>query len=395
MKKKYMVHGISRAASWVFTFSLKMALKVFVIPSKYNCVYSRKDVLRSLMYLSLKSEYAEGGLEILERRLRCHYRYGKVPDADTFLYRLKKMRRSEALAMLHQLNGEVVSMAKRKGAFRRKAVTAIDLTFIPYYGKPTPYVVQGQYKLGTTWFHCYAAIRIVERGRRYVIKSRLVKLLELSEKDKIVEELVTEARRQGVHIRLLLLDKGFYSHEVIETLKALRVKFLIAAPKNSRVKAAILDYFRTGKRRVRKFHLKKGGETVNFNLTIHRLRRTKKGLRNILELYGAFATNLGFKNAVRAWQTLPRDYRRRWGIETGFRVEKGFRAKTTSKNETVREIYHQYAIALENLWTLHNMKEAKRRNLPLDQMKRPLVKVKEFTLDFIFCTLTSYNLKPG
>ena len=395
MKKKYMVHGISRAASWVFTFSLKMALKVFVIPSKYNCVYSRKDVLRSLTYLSLKSEYAEGGLEILERRLRCHYRYGKVPDADTFLYRLKKMRRSEALAMLHQLNGEVVSMAKRKGAFRRKAVTAIDLTFIPYYGKPTPYVVQGQYKLGTTWFHCYAAIRIVERGRRYVIKSRLVKPLELSEKDKIVEELVTEARRQGVHIRLLLLDKGFYSHEVIETLKARRVKFLIAAPKNSRVKAAILDYFRTGKRQVRKFHLKKGGETVNFNLTIHRLRRTKKGLRNILELYGAFATNLGFKNAVRAWQTLPRDYRRRWGIETGFRVEKGFRAKTTSKNETVREIYHQYAIALENLWTLHNMKEAKRRNLPLDQMKRPLVKVKEFTLDFIFCTLTSYNLKPG
>jgi len=80
------------------------------------------------------------------------------------------------------------------------------------------------------------------------------------------------------------------------------------------VKEAILDYYRTGTGQVRRFNLKKGGETVNFNLTVHRLRKNKKGLSNILELYCAFATNLGFKNAVRAWQTLPRDYRRRWGI---------------------------------------------------------------------------------
>jgi len=188
-----------------------------VVPTRYNCVYSGRDVLWSLTYLSLEAEYDEGGLEILERCLRCQRILGKVPDADTFLYRLKKMSRGDALSMLQKLNENVLFMARRKGAFLSKAVTAIDLTYIPYYGKPTPYVVQGQYKLGTTWFHCYAAIRIVENGRRYVIKSRLVKPLELCEKTKIVEELVTEARRQGVYIRLLLLDKGFYSSEVIET----------------------------------------------------------------------------------------------------------------------------------------------------------------------------------
>jgi len=389
-----MVHGISRAALWVFSFSLKMALKVFMIPTRYNCVYSRKDVLSSLTYLSLEVEYAEGGLEILERRLSRHYKLGKVPSADTFLYRLKKMSRRDALSMLQELNESVLCMAKRKGAFRRKAVAAIDLTYIPYYGKPTPYVVQGQYKLGTSWFHCYAAIRLVEEGRRYAIKSRLVKPLELCEKDRIVEELVLEAKRQGVHIRLLLLDKGFYFHEVIKTLKALGVKFLIPAPKNSRVKEAILDYFRTGKAQVKRFNLKKGGETVNFNLTVHRLRKSKKELRNILELYGAFATNLGTEKALNAWSQIPEDYRRRWGIETGFRVGKDFRAKTTSRNETVREIYHQYAIVLENLWTLHNMGEAKRRKIPFDQTKRPPVKAKDFTIDFGYFILTGYSSKP-
>lgn len=96
---------------------------------------------------------------------------------------------------------------------------------------------------------------MVEKGRRYVIKSRSVTSLQLFQKAKIVEELVEEAKRQEAHMRLLLLDKGFYSHEVIKALKALRVKFLIAVPQNSRAKEEILDYFRTGKRQVRGFSL--------------------------------------------------------------------------------------------------------------------------------------------
>jgi len=389
-----MVHGVSRAALWVFTFSLRLALKIFVIPTRYNCVYSASDILWSLTYISLESEYAEGGLDILRRRLHLHYRHGKVSDSDTLLYRLKQVSRRDARRMLQRLNENVLSMAKRKGAFIKRAVAAIDLTFIPYYGKPTPYVVQGKYKLGTCWFHCYAAIRLVERGRRYVIKSRLVTPLDLSEKAQIVEELVTEARHQGLHVRLLLLDKGFYSHEVIKTLKAMEVKFIIAAPKNNRVKEAILDYIRTAKGQVRRFNMKKGGETVNFNLTIHRLRKKKKNMKNILELYGAFATNMGYKKAMKSWQKLPQDYRKRWGIETGFRVEKGFRAKTTSPDETIREIYHQYAVVLENLWTFHNVREAKRKRIPLGQMRRPIVKVKEFSTDFRYFILTNSCIDP-
>ena len=389
-----MVHGIGRAALWVFSFSLRLALKTFVIRTRYNCVYSASDILWPLTYLSLESEYAEGGLDILRRRLHRHYRHGKVPNSDTLLYRLKKVSRRDAQRMLQRLNENVLSMAKGKGAFLKRAVAAIDLTFIPYYGKPTPYVVHGKYKLGTCWFHCYAAIRLVERGRRYVIKSRLVTPLDLSEKAQIVEELVMEARRQGLQIRLLLLDKGFYSYEVIKTLKAMEVKFIIAAPKNNRVKEAILDYIRTAKGQVWRFNMKKGGETVNFNLSIHRLKKKKKNMKNILELYGAFATNMAYKKAMRTWQTIPGDYRRRWGIETGFRVEKGFRAETTSPDETVREIYHQYAVVLENFWTFHNVREAKRRRIPLCQMVRPIVKVKEFSTDFRYFIITNSSIEP-
>lgn len=394
MKQRHTVHGISRATLWVFTFSLNLALSHFHVPTRYNCVYTGRDIVKSLTYLSLETEYAEGGLDILRKRLRRRGRPGKVPSADTFLLRLKKLARQDALTMLQEMNGEALARAKAKGAFRRKAVAAVDLTMIPYYGRPSRYVVQGKYKLGTNRFHCYAAFRLVERGRRYVIKSRLVTPLELSEKSRIVEELIAEAKRRGVRIRLLLLDKGFYSGEVVKKLKSMGVKFLVAVPRNSRVKEAIMDYYRTGEGRVRRFALEKGGERVEFNLTVHRLRRTKKGLRNILELYGAFATNLGPGKALEAWRWIPEEYRRRWGVETGFRVEKGFRAKTTSTSEEIREVYHQYAVVLENLWTLHNMGEARRRGLPLDQMKRPLVKVKELNADFVHFLLSASGPGP-
>ncbi|MDR2204449.1 MAG: hypothetical protein LBE76_09225 [Nitrososphaerota archaeon] len=95
-------------------------------------------------------------------------------------------------------------------------------------------------------------------------------------------------------------------------------------------------------------------------MTIHRFKKRKRKVRNILELYGAFATNLGFKKSVRVWSKLPEVYRRRWGIETGYRVDKGFRALTISKNEKLRFVYYEYMVFLENLWVLYDFCAVKR-----------------------------------
>jgi hypothetical protein len=60
----------------------------------------------------------------------------------------------------------------------------------------------------------------------------------------------------------------------------------------------------------------------------------------------------------------------------------------------LREVYHQYAVVLENLWALHKMGEAKRRGLPLNRLRRPLVNVREFSLDFGYFVLSAYGLEP-
>jgi hypothetical protein len=390
---------------WLFTFSINLSQKHLKIPTRYNCTYKPPDILRALTFLSLQSDYAEGGLKRLTKKLRRANKPKKhsrkrhqAPNSDTLLLRLKQISRQKAKSMLCKLNRQVLSAAKHKGAFRKKVIVAIDLTFIPYYGKKlTQYVVGGKPKKGTSYFHCWATLRIVSSGRRFTIKARPVKRDELDAESmaKIVLELLSEAKTCDVCIDLVLLDKGFCWREVIATLKASGYKFLAAAKRDKQVKEAILDYFRTGKEPVRIFSRGKLEKKVTFNLSIHRFKKSRRRrVQNILELYEAFATNLGFKEAVRVWSLLPQDYRRRWGIETGYRVDGDFRAKTTSRDERLRFIYYQYMVFLENLWTLHNMGEAKRVGVCFDEVKKLSVTAGDFSEDFVHLLVTACGSGP-
>jgi hypothetical protein len=135
---------------WLFTFSLNIAQKTLQIPTRYNATYSQRDVLRGLTFISLETAYAEGGLKRLKKRLRRANQpktNRKAPNGDTMLLRLKQISRKKAALTLSQLNQQILTMAKHKGAFRKKVIVAIDLTFIPYYGKKhTHYIVGGKPK---------------------------------------------------------------------------------------------------------------------------------------------------------------------------------------------------------------------------------------------------------
>ena len=71
-----------------------------------------------------------------------------------------------------------------------------------------------------------------------------------------------------------------------------------------------------------------------------------------------------------------------------------FRAKTTSTDEKLRFIYYQYMVFLGNLWTLHNMREAKRQGVCLDEVKTLSVTGKEFCEDFVHLLVTAYDRGP-
>jgi len=106
-------------------------------------------------------------------------------------------------------------------ALRRKSrMVAIDLTLIPYYGKPAQdenEIYRGQPKSGTTRFHAYATAVVVHKGHRYTVALTHVEKGESMKE--VVQRLLQIVRKRGFKIRFVLLDRGFYSVEVITYLK--------------------------------------------------------------------------------------------------------------------------------------------------------------------------------
>jgi len=75
-----------------------------------------------------------------------------------------------------------------------------------------------------------------------------------------------------------------------------------------------------------------------------------------------FATNTSFRRSK-----LHRLFKKRWGIETSYRIIGLFLAKTTSKLYALRRLYFFLAVVLYNLWVLRNFR--RRLVMPVYDLK--------------------------
>ncbi|NJD77564.1 MAG: transposase [Candidatus Methanoperedens sp.] len=55
-----------------------------------------------------------------------------------------------------------------------------------------------------------------------------------------MKELLEHAMKY-VHIKYVLLDRGFFSIEIIKVLESLKLKYIMPVPKNDRIKEIIKD----------------------------------------------------------------------------------------------------------------------------------------------------------
>src|SRR5665647_2623077 len=97
-------------------------------------------------------------------------------------------------------------------------------------------------------------------------------------------------------------------------------------------------------------------KSVTFNLYLYKrsVEQLPKKKLAISDLYFGFATNLPRSVAVKLPSFIPSEYRRRWGIETGYRVQDSAQAKTTSTNYKLRLLYQMVSVLLYNVWHYAN-----------------------------------------
>lgn len=227
---------------------------------------------------------------------------------------------------------------------------AIDLTDDPYYGKidfsNEKYVISGQAKKSTNSFYSYISLYITNKNERFTVS-----VLPVEKNKSMVEYLsyfIDLIKRLNFKIKVLCLDRGFYSIDVFEFLQNNNVPHIVPVIKRGEQMKQILI---GNKARREQYVMKNSKKKILLNIVIDvkylKGKRGKKGLENL-----GFVV-FGVKWSPRKVSTV---YRRRFAIESSYRMRNIVKPKTSSKNANIRYFYTLISFLLKNIW-LHLQKK--------------------------------------
>ena len=237
---------------------------------------------------------------------------------------------------------------------KRPLMLAVDLTLLAYYGKyplDDPLIYRGQAKRGTNSFFAYATVYLVLHGERFTLAVAPVTRSESLKQ--VLQELLLVVSKRGLKIGLLLLDRGFYSVEVIRYLQHARRPFLMPMVCHGRkadhpLEPSGSNVFKAMKKSGWSTHTLEDGKKnkATVDVCVKRARyKNKHGKRKSETWVYAY------------WGITPKrvdwvkdTYRRHFGIETSYRQMNECRIRTTTKKFYVWFLYVAIGLLLRNLW---------------------------------------------
>lgn len=265
---------------------------------------------------------------------------------------------------LNSLLPEIAELERRLNAalqapvpaivFRRRRDTAVDLTLIPYHGQPDQNpdeLYHSLAKSGTTKFHAYATLYVIHDGCRYTLA--LTRVTKGEKMTDVLKRLLQRARRRGLKIRLLLLDRGFFSTEVIGYLKRSRTPFLMPVmfrgrkPKDPAKLSFSLHQFRKKGSGWHQFVLsgKGGQQRVNICISARYYLHEKTGKKRLQRMvFASWGCRRQSPTDVRE------RYRNRFAIETSYRQMNQARIRTCTRSPALRLLFFGLALVLRNVW---------------------------------------------
>ena len=311
---------------------------------RYNAQYGILEfvtILSQMARFRISSEEAVRQVDISK----------KMPTAKWFRDKLHSITPNDAMMLCDEMLNHTMKHIYKK--YRNKSVlVAIDKHLIPRHDKSNmEYLIRSKADEGTHKFESYSTLQIVDGPANAVLCC--MRELKESIDANFVRRFTRILKENKIRARLILLDREFYSVDVMEAVLQSKNKFLMPAIKNSTTKKAILEYH-AGTREIASKHTitNKFQRSMSFTLIITKSKKHGDPKVNITEWYHAFATNLTMGRALKEITTLPEEYRKRWGIETGYRQIEEIRPRTTSRDDVFRMMLFYTALLFYNLWTV-------------------------------------------
>ena len=214
-----------------------------------------------------------------------------------------------------------------------------DVTSENFYGKISGFdIYPWTGKEGVKGKINFLVVGILFRNR--IIPFYVVHLKLGASKAKFIGEAIRYCASLGLKIGKILLDRGFYSGEVINKIDAEKIHYLIFAPKKALFKCMLEG---TEESIVVEHEI-----VYNKNFTKNKIYTEIALIKDVRGYDWVFATNL----SIREIEKYVEIYKKRWNIETMFRVHDKARIQTKSKNPTLRLFYFLLGMLLVTIWNI-------------------------------------------
>jgi len=225
---------------------------------------------------------------------------------------------------------------------------AIDWHDEPSYSRDAlvqTYTCRSKAKAGTTHFWRVASAYVMHKGQRFTVG--LVYVLPEYSILMVVQRLIERIHQHRVVIKRLYLDKGFCQTAIIQYLQDHNLSAIIACP--IRGKQGGTRALCQGRCSYNTTYTFGDGTTVQL-ACVRTKPHGKNGKRRLKWLL--------FVCIGVTWspKKVKQRYRRRFGIETSYRLSRRWRIQSTSANPALRFFLYGLTFWIVNLWSLFKWK---------------------------------------
>ena len=302
----------------------------------YRC--QTGDLWRLLLAAAARRTTIESACADLER----------APDATTVRGYLTEQLPPASIGDLEQQWNELLPTRLPDWLHHRPQEVAVDFHDEPYYGHETPddpdtWVCRGEARQGTTRFYRCATAYLMLHDVRLTLAVVFVK--PKLDKLTILKRLLSAVRAAQIRIKCLYADKGFCCIEVLRYLSRRGIRAIVAMPR--RGKQGGSQALCRGPKSYWTTYTLQSAEHGKLSVPVAVVRtyqRRRSGWRQVQWL---LYVCLGVGGPLRL---VRRRYRRRFGIESGYRLMEQVRARTTSLNPALRFLLMGVALLIVNMW---------------------------------------------
>ncbi len=320
---------------------LKRFLKDIFCGVRGNSPYKNSDFVRVLLDAIEHEDFINNTCI----RIGC-------PTGETVFSRLKDANIDKINGAFYTVLQSIWNVLKRF-LRNRKVALAFDITDEPYYGKVKGLWIHPQQPArGSTGCFKFITVSCTDRNNKFILGNLPVQIG--ADVVQLIMDLAEKARH-FTNPEMLLFDRGFDDCRLIEALQNAGFRYQILWRKSKWTKNIFKKMKRGEIREVNRrriYSRNKGKYKVKIRFVlIKKYKRYKNG-----KAYDwVFATNTRQKSQ----HFYVDKYRKRWNIETAFRVLDNIQIKTTTKNEIIRYFINMFCCLVYNLWKLFNIIECK------------------------------------